>query len=177
MQLSELQRIGKYSTLYVAKVLGIDRERLRAWLLKEYFEPTLPSLGRGTRIGFSRSDIYGIALFKLLVEIGIKREIVSQLVGKWIGSTEVGMGPDDAGMFGKSTYFMYGKVMRGGEEEYFSRFHIDGSGQGIMNMGLYPDKLQMEKLPADMVGNWSYINIVNLAQIRQEIDEAMAIEG
>ena len=44
-------------------------------------------------------------------------------------------------------------------------------------MGFYPDQLQMENLAADMVGNWSYINIVNLAQIRGEIDEAMGIEG
>jgi len=177
MQLSELQRIGKYSTLYVCKILNMDRERFRAWLLQEYFRPTLPSLGRGTRVGFSRSDIYGIALFKLLVEIGIKREVVSDLVGKWIGSIEEGMGPDDVGIFGKSTYFMYGRVMREGQEEYFSRIHIDGSGQGIMKMDLHPDRLQMEKLPADMVGEWSYINIVNLAQIRQEVDEAMAKEG
>ena len=177
MQLRDLQRIGKYSTLYVAKVLKIDRERLRAWLLKEYFEPTLPSLGKGTRVGFSRSDIYGIALFKLLVEIGIKREVVSDLVGKLIGSVEYGAGPDDVGIFGKSTYFMYGRVMRNGQEEYFSRLHVDGSGEGIMRMDLYPDRLQMERLPADMVGYWSYINIVNLAQIRHEVDEAMAKEG
>ena len=177
MELSELQRIGKYSTIDVAKVLSIDRERLRAWLLKKYFKPTLPSLGRGTRVGFSRGDIYGIALFKLLVEIGIKREVVSKLVGEWIGKIGVRRGPDDVGLFGMYTYFMYGKVVRDGKEEYFSRGYTDGSGQGIMNMGFYPDQLQMENLAADMVGNWSYINIVNLAQIRGEIDEAMGIEG
>lgn len=175
MLLEELMKIAIYSTLTVCKILDMDRERFRPWLLNDYFQPTLASSGRGSKVGFSLSDVYGIALFKLLVDMGIKREIVSNLgFTELIGSIVPGMSPESGGIFGNSTYFIFGCCIVDGEKEYFSSFLVDKNETNKMVVVFSQDELQINSQEPKQIGNWDYINTVNLAQLRQGVDKAIA---
>ena len=67
----------KVSTLDIVKVLEIPRERLRSWMKEGFVEATIPAKGQGTKAVFSRYDIYGISLFKNLLDAGFRREIAA----------------------------------------------------------------------------------------------------
>jgi hypothetical protein len=71
----------QYSTLQIAKLLGIERERLRVWVDKGYIEPSIQKAkGQGTKSLFARLDIYAVALFRMLVEKGFTRDFASKFV-------------------------------------------------------------------------------------------------
>jgi len=61
------------STFDVMKILGLERERLRAWLHYEYIPIKRAASGRGTKAIFSLTNVYNIAIFKKLIEAGLQR--------------------------------------------------------------------------------------------------------
>ena len=162
-------------------MLGIDRERLRAWQLKGYVKPTKEAQGRGDRALFTKEDIYGIALFKLLLERGIKREVVSDIIGQFIGTE---------GIYFLNTlsYIMFGMIDTGEGIESFSNVISHGVGDEIhlkmtselllMNMVL-PDNQIKRKLDKKSTGDivicdakegiWEDVHIINVHKIIQEI--------
>lgn len=81
---------NEYSTLDIVKALEIPRERLRDWMNKGFIKPTIPAEGQGTRAVFTRSDVYAVALFQNLIEVGFKRSQASDFIYKLekIGGTE-----------------------------------------------------------------------------------------
>ena len=62
-----------FSTFDVLKILDIKRERLREWMNRGFIIPTVPAEGLGSKAVFSVVDIYKIAVFKKLVESGVRR--------------------------------------------------------------------------------------------------------
>ncbi|MBC8466720.1 MAG: MerR family transcriptional regulator [Deltaproteobacteria bacterium] len=62
-----------FSTLDIVKALGIPRERLREWMNRGFVKPTIDAKGQGTKATFTVEDIYLVALFRHLVDKGIKR--------------------------------------------------------------------------------------------------------
>jgi len=70
----------EFSTLDIVKALDIPRERLRDWMNKGFVKPTTPAEGQGTKAIFTRGDVYCVALFQRLLEVGFKREDASRQV-------------------------------------------------------------------------------------------------
>jgi hypothetical protein len=169
VELSSVKEKAKYSTLDVCKYLNLDRERFRAWTLKDFFKPTLEASGKGTRAGFTRTDIYGIALFKLLVERGIKREIVASLIGPMIGVAK-------GSPISTADYYIYGYSQEDGEDKLFARFIISGETiQLQFSMDSISQQVPSESGVASMpvVNTWHDVHIFNLNQIRKEVDTAI----
>jgi DNA-binding transcriptional MerR regulator len=73
----------QFSTLDIVKALDIPRERLREWLVRGYVRPSVSAEGQGTRAIFTRTDVYTVALFRRLLEIGFRREEAGKFVRKF----------------------------------------------------------------------------------------------
>lgn len=63
-----------YSTLDVAKVLDIPRERLRGWIVNGFINPSIPSTGKGTIAIFTETEIRRVSVFNQLLKNGFKRK-------------------------------------------------------------------------------------------------------
>jgi len=70
----------EFSTLDIVKALKIERERLRDWMTRGYVKPSVEAEGQGTRAVFTAHDVYGVALFRRLVESGFSRESAGIIV-------------------------------------------------------------------------------------------------
>jgi len=70
----------EFSTLDIVKALGIPRERLRDWMNRSFVVPSSSAHGQGTKAGFTRHDVYGIALFRCFLDMGFNREKAGNLV-------------------------------------------------------------------------------------------------
>ncbi|MFC1829780.1 hypothetical protein ACFL0O_09220, partial [Thermodesulfobacteriota bacterium] len=49
-----------------------------------FIKPTTSAAGPGTRASFTRWDVYGVALFKSLVEFGFARKLTAEYVNHFI---------------------------------------------------------------------------------------------
>ena len=73
----------EFSTLDIVKALEIPRERFREWLTRGYISPSIQEAkGQGTKALFNRTDVYMVAIFRYLIEIGIKREEAAKMIGQ-----------------------------------------------------------------------------------------------
>ena len=66
-----------FSITEITKILDVKFETFRTWLKLRYISPTFPAPSQGKPATFTREDLYLIALFKNLIESGIKREIAA----------------------------------------------------------------------------------------------------
>ena len=67
----------QFYTSDVTRITGVKRNRLQVWLDQGWIIPSIQKAqGQGTRNIFSLHDLYVIALFKKLVEIGVPRKFV-----------------------------------------------------------------------------------------------------
>lgn len=71
-----------FSSFQVRDILNIDYTRLQEWIRRGYIVPSIPAAGRGTKAKFSRSDLYIIQTFTLLLQRGINREIAASMMQK-----------------------------------------------------------------------------------------------
>jgi hypothetical protein len=78
--------IPKYTTGQIVKALNLPMQRLREWIQRRYFTPSLGSPGQGKKAYFSLADICRIELFRYLLEDkGVKREIARTLLKEITG--------------------------------------------------------------------------------------------
>jgi len=71
---------NEFSTFDIVNALGIPFGRLREWINEGFIKPNIPAEGAGTKAIFTRDDVYGVALFKSLVEFGMKRKRAAEFV-------------------------------------------------------------------------------------------------
>jgi len=71
-----------FSTFDVVKILNIQRERLREWIKEGFVSPTTPAEGIGTKALFSVLDLYKIAVFTKLIDVGMNRRRAAE----WVNS-------------------------------------------------------------------------------------------
>jgi len=69
-----------FTTANVQRALDLPRERLRSWFKLGFLAPTIAAEGQGKKALFNRQDIYKIALFKILVNMGIHRKAISDFL-------------------------------------------------------------------------------------------------
>lgn len=162
IELSELKKEAKYSTLDIVKALDIPRERLRDWMNRGYIEPTLPAHGHGTKAGFTKSDVYGVALFRKLVEKGFKRELAAEFTKKYtaLGSP-----------LSFTDYLMFKTVIENREPVIKTIFYT-GSKPFVINIDF--DQVSHQELQEGYSEVWEDIYIINFVKLTREIDEALA---
>lgn len=168
---------AKYSTLDIVKALGIPRERLRDWMSRGFIEPTLPARGQGTKSGFTLADVYGVALFGKLIQVGLKRDMASKVVKEIV---------------------KYGDLLRGLPyivvkiEALESGNHIRvnsafGGQMLALRLEVTEDMTMTQPLKADLTpawvdgenvgkmedeGSWDLIFVVNFIRVLDEVNEA-----
>jgi hypothetical protein len=71
-------RVNEFSTFEARDVLQVEYMRLNEWL--KLVPPTRKAEGRGTRSVLSRTDLYRLKLFGLLLQHGVKRERAAAIV-------------------------------------------------------------------------------------------------
>lgn len=154
-----------YSTLQVCKVLGINRERLRDWMVQGVIRPTLTIPDpRGTKSLFTESDIVGIALFKKLVDQGYKRDLLASMFENVIGVA--------GAFFHIASYYIFRVEERedGGNEIYSD---LIMSGDGKLPIELAVDSLKIGNgTPLD-AKDWEDLHIYNLMSIQHKVRRAI----
>jgi len=72
-----------YSTSEVLAALNIEAERFRKWILECNITPDIRASGTGRTHFFSLENIYAIAVFTKLVDMGLNRAIASEIAHHW----------------------------------------------------------------------------------------------
>ena len=72
----------RFSSKDASEILGIKPERLREWFVRGYVHAFQPPSGPGSRIGFSRGDLYFAAIFNTMIDFGVNREEARKLTQK-----------------------------------------------------------------------------------------------
>ena len=70
----------RFSTLDIEKNLRIKRERLRAWMARGFIVPTYASTGQGRAAGFTFDDLCKVAIFRELIECGLRGEAAATVI-------------------------------------------------------------------------------------------------
>lgn len=76
----------QFTTFDIMRALKIPRDDLQNWVKGGFIKPTVPSPGRGIPAKFTRSDIYGLALFIELLSHGLSRDQACFLANKYHAS-------------------------------------------------------------------------------------------
>jgi hypothetical protein len=72
-----------YSTREVLAILNLGAERFRKWIIDGNIKPNIHAKGTGRTHFFSRENIYAIAVFTKLVDMGLNRAIASDIAHHW----------------------------------------------------------------------------------------------
>ena len=162
-----------YSTLDIERDLGIPRVRLREWTVRGFISPSHPSPGQGKKAEFSRWDVYCVALFKELVEIGFSRKLAGNFISSFFKRME-GSPVISYILF----RFQDGKIesMNIGEGSWAMEISSGGIGQFApeVDFPFRPVNIpQIMKKGGDKGGgveDWSQIHLVNFKKIKADVD-------
>ena len=166
---------NEYSTLDIVKALEIPRERLRDWMSREFIIPSVQSEGQGTKAIFTRYDIYGIALFKKMVESGLSRTVAGDWVNNFISR-------EKDGTDGQKTDIIKLIVTLGGES--FSESIVSQDWFVDLSTGMTapnPKKLPHDINPLSLFSKmkeqyskkWDVIILINFKNLRDEVDNML----
>lgn len=72
-----------FSTREVLFALNLEAERFRKWIVDENIIPDIRASGTGRTHFFSIENIYAIAVFTKLVDMGLNRAIASEIARHW----------------------------------------------------------------------------------------------
>ena len=153
-----------HSTLKVCKVLKMNRERLRDWMVQGHIKPTQTVEEHGTKAGFTDSDVVGIALFKKLVDMGYKRELIGELLKDYIG---VG-----GAFLNVASYLIFRiETNKKGKRNIISR--IIGGGGGKLTIKLEHDNIMVDDIIEVKSTEWEDFHTINLHKIKGEVFRAL----
>jgi DNA-binding transcriptional MerR regulator len=157
-----------HSTLQVCKALGINRERLRDWMLQGHIKPTQTVEEHGSKAGFTDSDVVGIALFKKLVDLGFKRELIADLLKNYVG---VG-----GGLLHLASYLVFRiEANEDGGRNIISRLFVGGEDK--LTISLEPNSIKINEEPDVSSTHWEDFHTINLSKIQYEVLTALKKTG
>ena len=171
----DTERKARYSTLDIVKALGIPRERLRDWMSRGFIEPTLPARGQGTKAGFTLADVYGVALFDRLLQMGLKREMASKVVKAIV-------------LYGDLLHGFPYIVVKIEAVESETRVHVGSFSGGKMlalRLEVSGDRIRTQHLKADFSpvweeggmmedeGAWDLIYVINFTKVLQRVNKGL----
>lgn len=170
-------RVGErtYSSFEIMRALEIPKEKLRDWIDRGFITASIPSPGRGRPAGFTKSDIYGLALFIQLLYYGFPRESAARMVESY-----------------RAQYDIYYPGDKNREPDTWRRMHEPSDFIIFRNetdktviFGTVNEKWNISMRTGDVFpegGNtdkedsksWDSILIINYKKIRDGVDEALA---
>lgn len=158
-----------YSTIDISKALKIPRERLRDWMVRGFIKPSLPSTSKGTIAIFIRSDVVCVALFMKLIAKGFKREAAAEYVDFLI---------ENPNLINNISFIVLKSVFRNNELVVVPLFSF---GRGPLNLHIDEDGNVKTSFSSGLKENrwdeWDDIHIVNVVNIRKEVNAALAQFG
>lgn len=165
---SYLASSRKFSTFDIIKALDIDRERLREWMNWGYIKPSQSAQGQGTRASFSILDVYGVEIFRNLVEAGFSREAASIYADKIIKEE-------------KRTKYEIEVIGIRVSLETIHFFQIDSSSKikkldlrtGTLNAPM--SRTERKEFLPENLNDWDRVYLINIKKIKKKVDEALAI--
>lgn len=164
---------AKISTSQICKALDISVPRFRDWRNQGLITPTLPSRGQGTKAGFTRGDVYSIALFKKMSDEGYKRELATSILKKFMGTLH---NPIESA----SHLIVSTRSVEGKSEPVVN--HLVGYSTLVMKIDLYEvsmarmsddDSTHTEYLRNDLLDDWDNFTVFNILKLRLEVDTAL----
>ena len=166
----------EFSTLDVVKALDIPRERLREWMNKGYIEPSIQQAkGQGTKALFSRRDVYGIALFRRLLESGFTRDKAAAFI------REAVLNPNRSSVIKQIIFGKKGDQIKALMIHDIDKVMLDlSSGKVTLPPpipGEGPIKDLVTRLSVDLFsqGDWDEIHIFRFDRIQMEIEGALEV--
>lgn len=167
----------EYQLKEVLNALDIPRERFREWLLRGYIKPSIQK-AQGTRIinKYSLRDVYGIALFKHLIEKGhFPRNEAAKFVTEWFEQTiRIPVAAlnlyniliflqDDTGTYFCQYFSIHGLGAEKGDSD------VIRSQKNYLRLEAIRAQAMMETESID----WQNIFIVNFQKIKKSVDSRL----
>jgi len=161
-----------FTTKDIRERLGIPVQRHRVWVQEGWITPSVPSSGQGKSAKYSKQDIYGIALFRELIEGGFKREVAGEYIN-YLQSL-------DWALVKMTPFLGFIKITdpQGQEKIEPASFHftplvlkinVDGiTSLMLTDNGHYGEPLEVNEIDDKIV--WRNLFIVNFAQVKAEVD-------
>lgn len=172
----------EFSTLDIVKALGITRERLRDWINQSFITAKIAAEGHGTKAIFTVNDVYGIAFFRFLVESGFNRSAAAKWTKEFTKELYESPGYRDKAIIKfivtkdnlESRLGFYGNdVVKVMNKKMVMDGIFDREGNKINLEELFPFHPELV-YPEDLHEKWQMVWFVNLRQIFNEVDEALA---
>lgn len=156
-----------FTTFNIIKSLDVSREKLQDWMNRGYVIPTKAAEGQGTKAIFSKTRVYGVALFKSLISKGLSRQVAANAINKYLEYEAPEM---DAFIVIRFDEMNSGPISMMSLTEMApdaSGFHwnLDLTA-GTCNVGPVIDPLKSNK-------DWDTMIVINFSKIRKEVDSKL----
>jgi len=151
-----------YTTKDIVEKLHIPMQRLRMWLLNNFFEPTKPSEGQGKKAFFSKLDMYAIELFVKLLAKGFKRELAAEYIRSF---------QEVAQIMHLAPFILF--VTKRTEDGLLIEPGCY-NGMNPLELAIAVDKISVRGFGADSEACvWEDVIIINFAQLKADVDKKL----
>lgn len=156
-----------FSTLDIVRALGIPRGRLREWVDLGFIKPSVMAEGQGTKAVFTRHEVYGVAIFRLLVGLGFTRPLAASYTEKFIDEMRTNPKRNPTRLVFKS--------WRHENEIFVSSFNYSGKfDRFYLETAEVAELRELDMIPSTIPEyDWETAFIVNFEHIRAEVDSAL----
>ena len=164
---------NEFTALDIFKALKIPRERLRAWTKLGFITPTVPAAGQGIKAVFTIQDVYGVALFRSLIDAGFGRAGAGDWVNQFLKRTKGE--PDHQ----KTKYILF-KTRKEKDKTVASVITL-ADGQWLLDLksggicpGWFPSAVNegITQLTSKGEG-WDSFYIVNFKTLQEDVEKAL----
>jgi DNA-binding transcriptional MerR regulator len=163
---------NNFTTTDIVKALGIPRERLRSWTKLGYIKPSMPSGKQGRKVIFTRADVYAVALFDRLINLGFKREDAARLVQFYISGISEGI----------LEYIVFRPYFTSSGNKAWQVFPLDSSKKKLTiklkNALFYGEEVGLAERTYPQLGkleDWESLLIVNGNSLKRKTDEHLSM--
>lgn len=146
-----------FTSFEIGKALNIKRECLRDWITRKFVTAEVPAAGHGTKAIFSQNDVYGVALFRFLIDHhGFSRTVAADYVKDFV-KKESNEYKDY-----KTKYIMF-----------LDNHTAIQWGRGDYKINLETGCPEVMGQPIGLPHKWDAITVVNFEKLRNEVDKAL----
>ncbi|MCX5804183.1 MAG: hypothetical protein NTU69_11750 [Proteobacteria bacterium] len=170
----------EFTTYDIQKALNLPRERFRDWINRGFVAPSVAAEGSGTKAIFTIQDVYGVALFRDLIEHGYSRDVASDYVKAFMKQLKKEKDNPD---YEKTAYILYRVFVREGKEVDEALLLRPGAWKidlesGNIDWALTNPKFKkiFDSIDPPPIKNkdWHVLHVVNFEALRKEVDAALA---
>jgi hypothetical protein len=167
------------------KALSLKRDKLRSWMREGFIKPKYPAEGQGSKAIFTRWDVYGVALFKDLINHGYKRKAIAKYVHDFVSREEKTQNPAVEFIVfrhevvkGKTQVNSMAITKLKPKDKSFWVMEIRTGLLGTYNeehkwLSISPDLRQINDVNFDSE-DWDHIHLVNFKKLKNNIDSALS---